>query len=316
MVRPDDLDSPLHGSRRVSLSVGSHNKEGITMKHGKDWFGVAIVFLLLSFLAGCATPPTKEELAALDYGACPRNYEKVIKERFQSGLLSAYAGEPIIWPPRQYWYKDPFAGGTLHAGYLVPVMAELTRGNQLFLGKQLYGFLFKNDELVREINPNIMRSLSIPERVGPFPKDERDWKEGHSSKGANPLILEYVLPGETVQNWSELVTVQIISGVSLNVSAAKFVADMADQHKSRKPGCATVSQKILASTPTEVLYKQALVKCAPFRDEYSIRKAIRGPRSLTEVSYSKTTAMSDFDERKWVEIVGRTTSINECKENP
>ena len=240
----------------------------------------------------------------------------VIKDRFQGGLLTAYAGEPIIWPPRQYWYRDPFAGSTLHAGYLVPVMAEQTRGNQLFLGKRLYGFLFRNDELVREINPNIMRSLNVPERVGPFPKDERNWKVGHSSKGSNPLVIEYVLPGETVQNWSELVTVQIVSGVSLDVSAAGFVADMADRNKSGKPGCATVSQQILESTPTEVLYEQTLAGCAPFRDEYSIRKAIRGPRTLTEVSYSRTTAMSDAEKRKWVEIVGRTTSMNACREQP
>jgi hypothetical protein len=287
------------------------------MKHGKNWLGVPQVLLLLSFfLVSCATPPTKEEIAALDYGACPRNHEKVIKERFQSGLLNAYTGEPTIWPPRKYWYKDPFAGSTLHAGYLVPVMAELTRGNQLFLGKRLYGFLFKNDELVREINPNIMQTLNIAERVGPFPKDERDWKEGHSAQQGNHTILEYVLPGETVQNWSELVSVQILSSVPLNISAEKFVADRAEAHKSKKPGCGIVSQKILSSTPTEVLYEQTLAKCAPFRDEYSIRKTIRGPRSLTEVSYSKTSEMTDAEKRKWAGIVGQATSLNECQQKP
>lgn len=285
------------------------------MKH-KNWFGASQIILLLFFLTGCATPPAKEEIAALDYGTCPQNHDKVIKERFQSGPLNAYAGDPIIWPPQKFWHKVPFAGSTLHAGYLVPVMAELTRGNQLLLGKHLYGFLFKNDQLVRVIYPNFMQSLNIPERVGPFPKDERDWKEGHSSLGTNPIVIEYVLPGETVQNWSELVTVQIVSNVSLNVSAAEFVADIAEQHKSRKPGCATVAQRIRASSPTEVLYEQTLAKCAPFRDEYSVRKAIRGPRSLTEVSYSKTTAMTDTEKQKWAEIVGQATSLNECQQKP
>jgi len=283
------------------------------MIYVKHWIKVSVAFILLSFLAGCATPPSKEELASLDYGSCPKNYEKIIKERFQGGLLNAYSGEPIIWAPRKYWYKDPFAGSHLYAGYLVPVMADLTRGNQLFIGKRLYGFLFKNDELVREINPNIMQTLNIPEQVGPIPKDERDWNEGHSNQEKNTIILEYVPPGETVQNWSELVSMQIIQNVPLEVSAEKFVAEIADQHRSRKPGCEIVSQKIVASSQTEVLYEQSLAKCAPFRDEYSIRKAIRGPRSLMEVSYSKTSALSDLEKRKWEEIVGKTTLLNVCK---
>ena len=72
------------------------------MTHIKHRLGVSLVILLLSFLAGCVTPPTKEELAALDYGACPRNHEAKIKEHFQGGFLTRYSGEPIIWPPQQY----------------------------------------------------------------------------------------------------------------------------------------------------------------------------------------------------------------------
>jgi hypothetical protein len=289
--------------------------EGIVMKHRENRFGAFQVVMLLS-LAACATPPTEEEIAGLDYGACPQNHEKVIKERFQSGLLSAYAGEPILWPPQTYWYKDPLVGGTLHAGYLVPVMADLTRGNQLHLGKQLYGFLFKNDELVKEINPSIMQSLTVSESVGPFPKDEREWQEGYSAAQGDQMILEYVLPDETVEDWSELVSVQMLSNVSLDISAGQFVATSAETAKSMEPGCAIVLHTILTSTPTEVLYEQTLAKCAPVRDEYSIRKTIRGPRSLTEVSYSKTSEMTDMEKQKWAGIVGQATSLNECQQEP
>jgi hypothetical protein len=280
------------------------------MKSSKGWFGVSLVILLFSILAGCATPPTKEETAALDYGACPKDHEKWIKERFQSGLISAYAGEPTIWPPQRYSYRDPFLGSTV--GYLVPVMADLTRGNRMFLGRQLYGFMFRNGEMVREINPNIMRNLKISTGIGPFPKDERDWKEGHTATSANPIVIEYVLPGETVQNWTELVTLLIVSNVSLNVDATRFAADVEAQHRSRKPGCALVAQRVLSSNPTSVLYEQSLVNCAPFRDEFSIRKAIRGPTTISEVSYAKTSKLTDLEKKKWVEIVGRTVLLDEC----
>lgn len=266
--------------------------------------------ILALVFGGGAGAQTKEAEPAPDYGACPKDHEKWIKERFQSGFLSAYAGQPTIWPPQRYSFHMPILGTSV--GYLVPVMAELTRGNQMFLGKQLYGFIFRNDEMIREINPNIMRNLRIAEGVGPFPKDERDWKEGHSSTSANPVTFEFVLPGETVQNWSELVSVQIVSGVSLNVDVGRFVADIEAQHKSKMPGCALVKQQVLSSTPTSVLYEQSLVDCAPFRNEYSIRKAIRGPRTISEVSYAKTSELSDAEKTKWKGIVGKTAMLGDC----
>ena len=266
----------------------------------KQWFSVSLVILLFSFLAGCVTPPTKEELAALDYGACPRNYEVKIKEHFQSGLLAANSGEPIIWSPQKYWYKAaPLDGGKLYEGYLVVVMADRTRGNPQFLGKQLYGFLFKDDELVKKFNPMQMYSIGTQEAVGPIPKDERDWKKGRSDSNAARLLVEYVLPGENVQNWSELISLQVFRNVPLNMTPKKLATGTAELLKKKKPGCADVSQKVLAYSQTELLYEQALVNCAPMRDEYSIRKIIRGPRAMIDVSYAKTTVMNDAEKKKW-----------------
>lgn len=284
------------------------------MTHIRHRLVSAFTLLPLFFLAGCASLPSKEEITNLDYGTCPQNYEATIKEQFKGKLLTRYSDELNIWPPQKHWYRtSPIKGNRLLAGYLVPVIAEQTFGPNPSAGKQLYGFIFFNDQMIESINPVFMQDHSIKEAVGPIPRDEREWQVGYSNTEGNQVILEYVIAGETVQNWSELVTMQVISNVSPAYSADKFVTDIANQHKSKNPGCTTVSHKILASTPTEILYEQELADCAPYRDEYSIRKAIRGPRTLTEVSYSKTTALSDNEKRKWAEIVGRTTFLNECQ---
>ena len=68
----------------------------------------------------------------------------------------------------------------------------------------------------------------------------------------------------------------------------------------------------ITPTKTEVLYEQTLADCAPNRDEFSIRKIVRGPRTMTDVSYSKTTAMNGAERRKWAEIIGRSKLLNEC----
>lgn len=280
------------------------------MKYSRFRFTVSCAALIL---AACATPPTQDELAALDYGSCPSNHETVIKDQFKGGLLTRYADDLLIWPPQKFWFKStPVEGGNLYAGYLVPVMAEQTFGPAPTDGKQLYGFIFHDGVLVKKIAPWQLQTLGIKEAVGPFPKDDRDWQQGHSDGEGNRFLLEYVLPGETVQDWSELVSVQVLSNASLDLSAAGFVESIAAAHQAAAPRCADVRHEILESGPTEVLFRQALSKCAPLRDEYSVRKVIRGPRSLTEVSYARTSDFDAVELTKWTEIVSRARIMNEC----
>lgn len=295
------------------------------MTHASRWVAVFLSTSLLFFVSGCAAPPSKEDLAALDYGACPRNYESKIKEEFKSGVLTAYSDELVIWPPQKFWFRTPLTEGSkLIAGYLVPVMAEQRRGiNVALQGRQLYALLFKDDQLVRKLElaifwQGIHQTSRIHETVGPLPRDEREWKLGHSRDGAKQQLVEFVLPGETVQAWSELITVHIVPHVPIAVTPERFVATTIELHKTKKPGsgCAVVSQQTLASTQTELLYEETLANCAPLRDEYSIRKALRGPQSMTVISYSKTTSMTDAEKKKWAEIVGRTAFLNECQRKP
>lgn len=278
---------------------------------------VSVLAVCTIALAGCAAPPSQEEIKALDYGACPRGYVEKIRGSFRDGLITRYAGEPVIWAPRQYWYKTPpLEGGRLVSGYLVPVAANQSFGPQPTSGWRLYGFLFKNEELIYKLSPLQMQTLRLQDAVGPFPKDERQWTEAHKTQDPRRMIIEYVPPGQAVQSWSELVTVQILFDVRLDLSAGRFVDLVMAEHKSKQPGCATVSHQVLESTPTEVLFEQALTGCAPLRDEYSVRKVIRGPWTMSEVSYAKTSPLTDAEKSKWRRIVGRTSTMSECSSTP
>jgi hypothetical protein len=292
-------------------------REGYAMIRSGTPVALALAVPLVLALTACVTPPSQEDVKALDYGACPRNYADKVKETFRGGLITRYSGEPVIWAPQQFWYKTPpLEGGRLLAGHLVLASANQFFGPQPTAGWQLYGFLFRNDELIYKLSPQQMESLRLKEAVGPFPKDERDWKEGHKTHDQRQMLIEYVPPGQSVQSWSELVSVQIVFDVRLDLDAERFVSLIMANHKSKQPGCQTVSHKVLGSTLTEVLYEQSLVGCAPLRDEYSIRKVIRGPRAMTEVSYARTSPLTDADKDKWQRIVGRTALMNECATTP
>ena len=51
-------------------------------------------------------------------------------------------------------------------------------------------------------------SLQAWEERIEFSLDGRDWSEGYKSSSNGYFVFELVLPGETVHNWSELVTIQ------------------------------------------------------------------------------------------------------------
>jgi hypothetical protein len=77
-------------------------------------------------------------------------------------------------------------------------------------------------------------------------------------------------------------------------------------------GCQAVERKILASSSSELLVEQKLAKCGAARDRYAIRKLIRGPRTATDLSYSRTTPFSDADRKKWSELVNRAVWGTPC----
>lgn len=186
-----------------------------------------------------------------------------------------------------------------------------TRGNPHFSGHQDYGFLFKNGELVAKILPLQMQFLRIGDAVGPIPKDDREWKEGHSAVKDNQTIIEWVPPGETVQNWSELVTLHTIHKTSRSLTPEKTAEVIKEDLKKR---CANVTQKIISSTNTDILFERTTTSCAPARDEYSIIKIVNGFRSSSFITYASTSHLSKAERKKWIKYVGDVQLINECEQ--
>ncbi len=277
---------------------------------------ILTILFAVMLTAGCA-PPTKEEIANLDYGSCPTTHIEKIKAHYQSSLLTAYEGVPVIWPPQKFWYKTPvhtnnlLDSGKLYAGYLVLVMANKTGGLSAYpFGNHIYGFLFKDDELVKLISPEFMAGPPTMSNVGPLPMDKRDWKIGYSSDKGNQSIMEWVLPGESVQNWSELITLQTFSRVPTNVTP-EYLAK--SRESSYKKSCTKVTQTTLSTTRTETMVELATSECAPARDEYHIEKFIRGPYTIHRVAYSKTAPFNDAEREKWTALIKRATFVGDCK---
>jgi len=233
-----------------------------------------------------------------------------MKERFSSGFLTSYAGEPVVWQGDRFWWQDPpQAGGRFFAGHLVVALAHQSFGRPDFQGQRLYAFIVHNGKIVKEFSPSLMNRVPIKEMVGPLPFDDRKWEVGDRQDEDTRTATRYVLPGETVERWTERVTLQTTTRV-----AEDLTLDTMLMQSEVALGCAVVERNVLKSTPTAVLVEQTLAQCASAPDRHTIRKLIRGPRSANEVAYARIAPFSEADRAKWTALVDRTVWGSPCED--
>jgi hypothetical protein len=262
-------------------------------------------------VAMCVASPTKAaEQAEIDYGACPKTYVEKAKIEFQGSFLTGYAGEPMIWPPQKFSYKGGlFGSGDLVAGYLVLVRVNQTRGNPNFMGTQTWGLLFKNEEIVSKLQPARLQAMTLPIDVGPIPRDERDWKIGHSQEKGNLSLSEWVVPGETVKAWTELITVEMYANPPAHITLDQYLSVRTEMVRKQ---CANATGQVISKGPLEAIVERTLLSCAPLRDEYHIAKVLLAPRAMTNVVYARTTPFDSETRAKWLEIVTKTRMMGDC----
>lgn len=113
--------------------------------------GVLLGALVLSvlLLSGCGVQPTKEQLAAADYGAFPRNYKPKI-EAFMSGILKdpESAKYRYSMPCQGYW-SNPAIGRwcEIHYGWIVDCEVNAKNSFGGYTGFKPYRFLLRGESI-------------------------------------------------------------------------------------------------------------------------------------------------------------------------
>ena len=150
----------------------------------------------------------------------------------------------------------------------------------------------------------IQRSSSYQEGlIGGF--NLKEWTVGHQASDQNQRILEFVRPGEKIDNWTELLTSQVLrkaaNPVPIDVMVARIHADVA---KSCPNGF--VQNVIAQGFPTEIeeasiIYEWKVTKCPPHADQHEVAKIIYGKFSIFRLAYvAKTTNLAPEKREKWI----------------
>jgi hypothetical protein len=126
------------------------------------------------------------------------------------------------------------------------------------------------------------------------------WNPGHHAENNVQRLEEYVRTGETVENWTQLVTVETFNKAAGVKSVEDQLATDRNEIASRCPGS---TLDVLRKTPDGVLYEEQAVHCPAGADEHILARVLDGHSNRFVVMYSVRGSVTMTPERRaeWIE---------------
>lgn len=140
--------------------------------------------------------------------------------------------------------------------------------------------------------------LRIPKHFIEHKFDGRKWVEDHQAGNDREFISEWIVEGDSVKDWEELLTAHITFKI---VNLRQLVSVM-DSEFSRN--CPSFKSNILDEGSYNLLYEWTHDGCNGYPGQHEIRKFIIGSDGIYALSYvtkDKTYNINTYN--KWVKII-------------
>lgn len=129
--------------------------------------------------------------------------------------------------------------------------------------------------------------------------DGRSWELGWSQNKEGMVYQEYVLDGETVENWSELVTIQFFPGLNNNTNPDVFEAS---QKAHMSLVCPSINWESLYQSENERIWKWSITGCQGQPDQSEIAMLKRTDEGFHVWHYAiKKSPIPSEKEQAWLE---------------
>ena len=140
-------------------------------------------------------------------------------------------------------------------------------------------------------------SRQVPERWN-FAFDSREWRVGYQADNRQQAVREYVLPGQTVHNWRELVT----SHYSVQQVAVSAMFEEMKLRLSRD--CPSLRVSIIEESADNILYEWQHDGCQGYPPQHELRRITRSLNGTLMLSYvAKTPQLSAETRSTWISII-------------
>jgi len=143
--------------------------------------------------------------------------------------------------------------------------------------------------------------------------DPNEWKVGHQAENQNQVVVEFVLPNEKIDSWTELLTMQVLRKPRSPEPIDDLVPKMHQDMSRRCPGMVwNVINRQFANDTEEagMLYEWSIKDCPPDADQHEIARVVYGKFSIFRLAYvAKTSALPPEKREKWISELSKSRII-------
>ena len=171
-----------------------------------------------------------------------------------------------------------------------------------------------NGELSYEILEYGRGSTQVEAVVFPF--DTERFKLGHQITGLE-AIREFVPIGQTVRDWTEMITLQTMDRRALGLPPLRTMLEQQHQHLvAQCPGrCGGPIENIIAEEPHSLTYEWRIEGCDGMPDQHEIGKWLESEATTFRIAYVRKVSRLNPEEREdWVQAVAQAKIVTSTGE--
>ena len=158
-----------------------------------------------------------------------------------------------------------------------------------------------DEDLNLEIQPDT--DFSSPDNEKGLLLEGRTWKLGHRQERQGNFIYEFVQENETVENWTELITIQ---GFANAIPAKHFARRLEQSLRREVKGELTwnILEEKVEGTKSGMIYEFIVLNDPREDDQHEVGVIYSDPEGLYVFHYvTKKAPMSEPEKLKWINIL-------------
>jgi hypothetical protein len=128
--------------------------------------------------------------------------------------------------------------------------------------------------------------------------DPKEWTVGNQGSDQNQRLVEFVRPGEKIDSWTELFSIQVLKKPDKPDPIDAFVARA---HAGTAKVCPSFVQNVIETQEASIIYEWKIKKCPPHADQHEVRKIIYGRITIYSLAFvEKTAELASEKREKWI----------------
>lgn len=140
-------------------------------------------------------------------------------------------------------------------------------------------------------------SSAPPERVA-FPLDAAEWTLALSAADAALSVREFVAPGESAEEWTRFVSIQVFS--SAHVPYPGTAPALEECRDALTAVCPAATWSVLRESARDALFEWRIEGCGAEPDQHEVGRLIRGHRVWARITFTVKGEMDAATREEWL----------------